>query len=158
MLYLNVTQEIPSNVIWDIDVYFDYAYKPEWIDNEFARRVIEGVDKSFVIAPRIIDSPYLGYVDPTHLSGGVKCILCLAFDKTDRWKFNITVCGYNCMRWIQMLSKVKDIHVDVCHLPEFDESVYFEIVVENVNRLCKNYNDILDAWVEVDKLDWSTST
>lgn len=156
MLYLNVTQEIPDNVIWDIDVYFDYAYQPSWIDNDFARRVIEDVDKSHVVAPRIIDSPYLGYVDPTHLSGGVKCILCLAFDHTTKWKFNITVCGDNCMRWIQRLSKTKDIHVDVSHLPEFYDDTYFEIMVENVNKLCTCYDDILHAWAEVDELEWAT--
>lgn len=158
MLYLNVTKEIPKNVIWDIDVYFDYAYKPEWIWNDFAKRMIEDVDKSHVVAPRIIDSPYLGYVDPTHISGGVKCVLCLAFDPTTKWKFNITVCGDNCMRWIQLLSEFKDIRVDVTHLPKFDDDVYFNIVVENVNKLCTCYEDILDAWAEVDRLEWETHT
>lgn len=149
MLYITVVHSHESeDEVWGIDAYFDNTYEPWWIDNEFARRVIREVDKSEVIAPRIIDSPYLGYVDPTHLSGGTKCILCLAFDRS-QWKFNITVCGDNCMRWIQMLSKNRDLHVYMSNLPKFSDDEHFDILIENKNIHCKNYWDVLGAWAEV---------
>ena len=70
-IYVNDTNE--DNTIYDIDAWFDSVYEPEWIEAPITRAMISDVDKSKVVAPRIIDSPYLGYVDPTHLSGGVKC-------------------------------------------------------------------------------------
>lgn len=150
MLYVTITPDVSlPDECWGSATYFDNAYEPWWIDNNFAKRVIEDIDESHVVAPRIIDSPYLGYVDPTHLSSGVKLILCLAFANEKKWKFNLTRAGDNCMRWIQMLSKEKDLYVYLSHLPRFDDSVYFEIMIENNGRLCKCQWDILTAWAEV---------
>lgn len=119
MLNIILTQEITDRTINSIDSYFDSAWSPEWIDNDFARKVIADIDKSKVVAPRIIDSPYLGYIDPTHLSGGVKCLLCLMFDMDPRWIFDITVCGDNCSKWIQYIGGVKDITVQLAYMMTF---------------------------------------
>ena len=153
MLYITVVRDLDlPDEIWDIDKYFDSAYEPEWIDNKFAKAVIRDIDKSEVVASRIIDSPYLGYIDPTHLSGGVKVILCLAFDKDSRWKFNIARCGDNCMRWIQAISKVRDINVYDSVLHTFNDDCYFNILYTNVNILCKNQMDVFKAWAEEEKV------
>lgn len=150
MLYITIVNNHDNkDEIWDIDAYFDTTYEPEWIDNDYSKFIIEKVDKSEVVAPRIIDSPYLGYVDPTHLSGGTKLILCLAFAETNGKKFNITRAGDNCMRWIQAISQVKDLYVYMSNLPEFYDDAYFDMLITNINKHCVCYSDVLDAWGEV---------
>lgn len=154
MLYITVIRDSAEDEIFNVDALFDSAYDPEWVDNDFSRLVIRDIDKSEVVSGRIIDSPYLGCVSPTMLSGGVKCILLLAFcdmqwDGRNLGKINITSCGNNCMKWIQVISKVKDLHVYLSHLPVFDDNVYFDIVIENNGMHCTSQKDILAMWAEV---------
>ncbi len=149
MLYIKVVHDHESDdEIWGIDSYFDNTYDNWWMDTELARRVVEDVDKSMVVNNGVIYSPYLGYIPPKELSGGVKLILCLAFDKSN-WRFNITRGGDNCMRWIQRLSEAKDLHVYMSNLPVFYDDTYFDILIENIGKHCKCYRDVLEAWAEV---------
>lgn len=148
MLYIDLVCGTDNDYIHDIDVWFDTVYEPSWIDNDFARAVIKDIDQSEVVAPRIIDSPWLGYVDPTHLAGGTKCILCLMFDDSGR-NFDITVCGDNCAKWIQLVAASRDIKVQLEYLMLFDENSPFEITVVNNGKIVRNQADWLVAYAEV---------
>ncbi len=147
MLHIKITSEISNEFVHDIDAYFDSTYDPDWIDNDFSKALIEAVDKSHVVAPRIIDSPYLGYVDPTHLSGGVKCVLCLMFDSNRN--FDITVCGDNCAEWIQSVAVNKDITVKLDYLMKFVDKKPFDIHVMNNDSYPCSAKEFADIYCEV---------
>ena len=65
----------PIQYIYDIDVMFDYHFKDSWMENEFAHRVVEEIDESKVIAPKIIESPVLGTIIHEWISGGAKQLI-----------------------------------------------------------------------------------
>lgn len=144
MLHINLTDVITDKTIIDIDSYFDSVWEPEWIDNDFAKAMIADVDKSTVIAPRIIDSPFLGYVDPTWIAGGTKCVLCLLFDSSD-WIFDITVCGDNCAKWIQRVAAHKELTVQLCYPLLFCDDEYFPIHILNEDKFVNSRSEFLSA-------------
>ena len=58
-----------ENSIYHPPTYFDNTYKEEWITDSFVKEMIADIDKSIVISPRVIDSPYLGSISTRELSG-----------------------------------------------------------------------------------------
>ena len=55
--------------------YFKYDYEESWIIDPMVKEMIQDVDSSTVIDSGIIDSPVLGKIPPTALSGGVKTLI-----------------------------------------------------------------------------------
>ena len=53
------------------DIFFDNTYEDYWITDELSVEMIKDVDKSDVVGPHLIDSPFLGPISPERLSGGV---------------------------------------------------------------------------------------
>ena len=74
-----------DGVIYNTAVYFRNVYRDEWLEDDFAKRVIRAVDKSEVVGPHLIESRVLGPIPPEGLSGGVKTLLLINFmpDKVD---------------------------------------------------------------------------
>ena len=56
----------------DAPSYFSNVYEDEWIEDPFAKEMIQDVDCSTVISSHIIDSPILRAITPRELSGGSK--------------------------------------------------------------------------------------
>lgn len=69
--------------------------------------MILDIDKSKVISDRAIDSPVLGVIPPTSLSGGVKTLI-LIDHITDKI-FNASNCGDNCAEWLLKIADKKDV-------------------------------------------------
>ena len=61
--------EMPE-AIYNTEVYFKNTYQDQWLCDDFAKRVIKGVDKSEVLDTHLIKSPVLGLIPPIMLSGG----------------------------------------------------------------------------------------
>ena len=95
-----------GGVIYHPPTYFDNQYEDEWITDPLTKEMVKDVDQSEVISSRLIDSPVLGPVSVKELSGGVKTLILLAFDKNQKI-FNISVCGNNCAKWILEIGKKK---------------------------------------------------
>lgn len=49
-----------DGVIYNTAVYFRNVYRDEWLEDDFAKRVIRVVDKSEVVGPHLIESRVLG--------------------------------------------------------------------------------------------------
>lgn len=148
MLNIILMQQNTDRTVYDIDAYFNSAWEDSWIDNDFAKMVISKVDKSTVIAPKIIDSPFLGPIDPTHISGGVKCILCLMFDEEVNTRlFDITVCGNNCAQWIQRVGVIRDITVQLGYPMRFFQEFKSPIRIVNEDIIVNNHSEFLDVYV-----------
>jgi hypothetical protein len=65
--------------------YFNAYYEPHWLESDFGRDIIKGVDKSEVISGGrangggVIDSPVLGSIPPKELSTGTRTALLARF-------------------------------------------------------------------------------
>ena len=64
-----------EKAIYNTEIYFKNDYDPEWLDDPVVKKMILDVDNSVVLSSRAIDSPVLGIIPPTSLSGGVKTLI-----------------------------------------------------------------------------------
>lgn len=80
--------------------------------------MIKGIDNSDVISAYCIQSPVLGQIPPTKLSGSVKALILLY--KQPELEIYATSCGDNCAKWIIEISKIQDIHIVLIHLMLFN--------------------------------------
>ncbi len=76
----DMSQDV-TNVIYNTSVYFNNTYKDSWITTDLAKNMIQAVDQSEVIDENTILSPVFGNISPKKLSGGVKTLLLIAYDK-----------------------------------------------------------------------------
>ncbi len=52
-----------------VESVFDNNYEEEWFDDPLVKEMVLDVDKSEVLSPYCIQSPVLGQIPPTGLSG-----------------------------------------------------------------------------------------
>lgn len=114
MLY--ITFKKSKDVLMFVDNYFNLNYDDAWLADPFVQEMILDVDGSRVINNEVIDSPVLGMISPTELSGGVKALILMLKESRVVWA---TACGDNCAKWIIEISKKKDITICLSHIMEF---------------------------------------
>lgn len=129
-----------DDVIFNTSLFFKNTYEPEWIVNEFSQKIIEDVDKSRVLGTGAIDSPVLGIIPPTALSGGTKTLL-LINNRPDLL-FNASNCGDNCAKWLLEMGKIKDVRINLRHLMNFGDEK-FEIYVENTDSIVRDMGELV---------------
>lgn len=102
--------------------------------------MIKDIDRSTIIAPRIIDSPVLGAITPRELSGGVKTLILIAHvpDKI----FNASTCGDNCAKWLLKMGEEKDITINLRHLMDFG-SGKFDIHILNTDQTVHSMEELI---------------
>ena len=130
-----------DEAIYHPPTYFDNRYEDEWITNELSVKMIKDVDKSTVIGEHLIDSPILGPISPRELSGGVKTLMLMAFDESDKI-FNASACGDNCAKWILEIGQIKDLTINLRHIMEFGDEP-FEIKILNTNEVVHNMMEFI---------------
>ena len=131
-----------DNEIYDPATYFIHQYDDEWIMDELSVKMIEDVDCSKVIAPRVIESPVLGMITPREISGGVKTLILMAFDDSGRM-FNASACGDNCAKWILEIASRKELHITLHNIMDFGPQMK-EVYIENSSRIVTGYSAYLD--------------
>lgn len=137
---LNIFYGNMSEAIFNTSVYFKNAYEDEWITDPIAREMIFDVDKSIVLDSAVIDSPAMGKIAPTSLSGGVKTLILM---KNERSKiFNASTCGDNCAKWILKLSETDDLTINLRHLMDFGEDM-FNICIMNTNQIVHSMKELI---------------
>ena len=114
MLY--ITFKKSKDVLMFVDNYFNLNYDDAWLADPFVQEMILDVDGSRVINNEVINSPVLGMISPTELSGGVKALILMLKENRVVWA---TACGDNCAKWIIEISKKKDITICLSHIMEF---------------------------------------
>lgn len=129
-----------SDVIYNTNIYFNNTYKDSWITKPLAKAMIKAVDNSEVIDEKTILSPIFGNMSPKKLSGGVKTLLLIAFDKTKI--FNASTCGDNCAEWILKIAENRKVEVNLRHLMDFGEGE-FKIKVLNTGKIVKNMGELV---------------
>ena len=132
-----------EQAIYHPPTYFDNQYEDEWITDNLSVEMIKDVDKSEVISSHLIDSPILGPMSVKDISGGVKTLILMAFDSSDK-VFNASVCGDNCAKWILRIAKNRDLTINLRHIMDFGKDE-FELEILNTGDTVRN----MDQFVRV---------
>ena len=137
---LNVYFGDMPDAIYNTAVYFKNTYQDKWITNEYSRRMIEDVDRSEVVSESVIQSPVLGSITPLQLSGGVKTLMLIKFDR--QHVFNASTCGDNCAKWILDMAKDRKVVINLYHVMDFG-SDSFRIRVLNSGKIAHNMAELI---------------
>lgn len=121
-----------DDVVCNTSLFFKNQYDPEWLEDKFVKDMILGVDSSTVLSSHAIDSPVMGIIPPTSLSGGVKTLILI--DKMPQKLFNAYNCGDNCASWLLKIGEKKDVTVNLRHIMDFGNDE-FEIHIVNTNEI-----------------------
>ena len=121
-------------------VYFDNTYEDEWITDSFVKEMVKDVDQSVVLDSGEIDSPVLGKIPPTGLSGGVKTLILVKFEKDKI--FNASTCGDNCAKWLLKIAETEDRTVNLRHLMRF-EAEPFNIRILNTKQIVHTMEELV---------------
>ena len=137
---LNIYYGNMPEAIFNTAVYFKNVYEDEWITDPVAREMILDVDKSIVLDNAVIDSPVMGKIAPTELSGGVKTLILM---KNERSKvFNASTCGDNCAQWILKLADMDELTIYLRHLMNFGIGT-FDIRIMNTNQVVHSMKELV---------------
>ncbi|WP_296025119.1 DUF4869 domain-containing protein [uncultured Treponema sp.] len=138
---LNVIFGKIDNVIFNTSVFFKNSYEESWLLEKETKQMILDIDKSKVLSSGAIESPVLGIIPPTSLSGGVKTLILISHvsDKI----FNASNCGNNCASWLLRIGAEKDVTVNLRHLMNFGDGS-FELNVVNKNKIVHSMNELLE--------------
>ena len=136
---LNIYFGEMSKAIYNTSVYFNNTYKDSWITEPLTKDIIKAVDNSDVIDEKTILSPIFGNMSPKKLSGGVKTLLLISFDRKN--VFNASTCGDNCAEWILKIAKDRKVVINLHHLMDFG-SEKFKIKILNTNKIVCSMPDL----------------
>ena len=130
--------------IFNPDVFFNNTYEDEWITDELSVELIREIDKSEVIGPHLIESPFLGPIPPEKLSGGVKTLILVNNDPEHI--FNASACGNNCAPWLLKIADGKDVTVRLGYYMDFGDS--FELEVLNTGRIIHSMAELTEEIID----------
>ena len=128
--------------IYNTAVYFANTYEDRWITKPLSVEMIRDVDKSEVVGPNLIESPFLGPITPLQLSGGVKTLMLIDNDRSR--VFNASTCGDNCAKWILKMAERRKVVINLRHLMDFGGGP-FKIKVLNSGVVARNAEELLLA-------------
>jgi len=137
---LNIFYGDMPDAIYNTSVYFKNVYEDKWITDPLAREMIYDIDKSTVLEGTVIDSPVMGKIPPTSLSGGVKTLILIANEPEKI--FNASTCGDNCAKWLLRLGKEKDITINLLHLMDFGDEE-FAVHILNTDQTVHSMKELV---------------
>lgn len=138
---LNIIFGNIDDVIFNTSVFFKNSYEESWLLEKETQQMILDIDKSKVLGNGAIESPVLGIIPPTSLSGGVKTLILISHisDKI----FNASNCGNNCASWLLKIGKEKNVTVNLRHLMNFGDGC-FELNIVNKNKIVRSMDELLE--------------
>lgn len=142
---LNVYFGDMPGAIFNTAVYFKNTYRDSWITNPLSVQMIKDVDKSDVVSESVIESPVLGSITPLALSGGVKTLMLVNFDR--KHVFNVSTCGDNCAKWLLKIADKRKVVINLHHVMDFGKGP-FKIKVLNNGKIVKNMDELLTVTVD----------
>lgn len=142
---LNVYFGDMPGAIFNTAVYFKNTYRDSWITNPLSVQMIKDVDKSDVVSESVIESPVLGSITPLALSGGVKTLMLVKFDREH--VFNASTCGDNCAKWLLKIAENRKVVINLHYVMDFGKGP-FKIKVLNNGKIVKNMDELLTATVD----------
>lgn len=137
---LNIFYGDMPEAIYNTAVYFKNVYEDDWITAPLAKEMILDIDKSMVLDGAVIDSPVMGKIAPTSLSGGVKTLILM--ENEPEKVFNASTCGDNCAKWILKIAENRDITINLRHLMDFGDGT-FDIRIMNTNQIVHSMTELI---------------
>lgn len=137
---LNIYYGEMQGAVYNTASYFKYDYEDEWIVDSFVKEMILDVDKSVVIDSGVIDSPVLGKIPPLTLSGGVKTLILVKFNREK--VFNASTCGDNCAKWLLRIAQEEDRTINLRHLMDFGEEP-FTVRILNTGQIVHSMKELV---------------
>ena len=116
------------------------TYRDSWITNDETIRMIKDVDRSEVVDTNIIQSPVLGSITPLQLSGGMKTLMLIKFDRSHI--FNASTCGDNCAKWILSMAQDRKVVINLYHVMDFGKDP-FKIKILNSGKIVHNMEEMI---------------
>ena len=139
---LNIFYGDMKEAVYNTASYFKYDYEEDWIVDPMVKEMIQDVDRSTVIDSGIIDSPVLGKIPPTALSGGVKTLILVKFEPEK--VFNVSTCGDNCAPFILKLAKKKNLTINLRHLMDFGKKKFpVDVKVLNTGDVVHSMEELM---------------
>ena len=129
-----------ADVIYNTSVYFKNVYEDEWITDSFTKEMIMDIDKSRVLDNAVIDSPVMGKIAPTSLSGGVNTLILINYEPEK--VFNASACGDNCAKWILKIAQEKELTINLRHIMDFGKGS-FTIHILNTGEIVHNMKELI---------------
>ena len=115
-----------------------YLHSKKWFDDPFVKEMVRAVDKSEVLSSHAIESPVLGIIPTTRLSGGVKALILIY--KKPELLIDCTACGENCAEWILRIAEKQDTLINLNYFMDFPEP--FELKIKNTGAVCHNSKEL----------------
>lgn len=137
-----------ENSVYHPPTYFDNQYEDEWITDPLTVAMIKDIDQSEVVGVHLIQSPVLGPISTKEISGGVKTLILMAFDKSGKI-FNASSCGDNCAKWIVKLGERKDLTINLHHVMDFSSVPVFEALMLNTGVIVHGYVEYLEEAIKI---------
>ena len=137
---LNVYYGDLEEAVYNTAAYFKYDYEDSWIVDPFVKEMIQDIDQSIVLDSGVIDSPVLGKIPPVGLSGGVKTLILVKFNKDKI--FNVSTCGDNCAKWLLRIAATEDRTVNLRHLMDFGEQP-FTLRIMNTDQIVHSMEELV---------------
>lgn len=134
-----------EDAVYNTAVFFKNDYEDEWITDPLVKTMIHDIDHSKVIDAGVIDSPVLGMIPPTSLSGGVKTLILVLFEP--KKVFNASTCGDNCAKWLLKIAEKEDRTINLRHIMDFGES-QFEIYIQNTGTIVHSMKELTEIAVD----------
>lgn len=135
---LNIFYGDMEGAVYNTSAYFKYDYEDSWIVDPFVKKMIQAVDESTVLDSGVIDSPVLGKIPPTGLSGGVKTLILVKFDKDK--VFNASTCGDNCAEWLLKITETEDRTINLHYLMNFGKE---PIRILNTDQIVHSMDELV---------------
>ena len=139
---LNIYYGNMKEAVYNTAAYFKYDYEDSWIVDPFVKEMIQDVDQSTVLDSGVIDSPVLGKIPPVGLSGGVKTLILVKFDKDKI--FNASTCGDNCAKWLLKIAESEDRTVNLLHLMDCGKEP-FTVRILNTDLIVHSMGELVSA-------------
>ncbi len=129
-----------SDVVYNTSLFFKNQYDSKWLEDSEVQKMIADVDNSTVLGGHAIESPVMGIIPPTSLSGGVKTLILIKM--MPEKIFNASNCGDNCAKWLLKIGDKEDVTINLRHIMDFG-SAPFEIYVANTDQIVRNMDELV---------------
>lgn len=139
---LNICYGNMKEAVYNTSAYFKYDYEDSWIVDPFVKEMIKDVDQSTVLDSGVIDSPVLGKITLFSLSGGIKTLILIKFNKEK--VFNASTCGDNCAKWLLKIAESEERNINLLHLMDFGKEP-FVINILNTDQIVHSMEELVSV-------------
>lgn len=146
MLKIHFGKKTFPKEILQVDQVFDLNVNNDWLNTDFAKRVIKGIDNSEHIVDSYIKSPFWGTIPPQKLSTGCKNVLLMKFYPLSAIFYG-TKCGDNCLPYVLEIAQEKDLEVHFQHMMCFPDAPLEAYIVE-LDRVVYSSTEVMEAYVD----------